>query len=428
MAIAKTCWWPRGAVPPGTPAVNAVNMHVTAKKELTGLMANEFHLPGSRNFAQGEVENYLRRLTGQQVYFLFFKKYKSGNWVVPPNRLVAFITLGDGQIERFMGGDLCIDYEPAPSIVDRDNVRSNASFALFRKTVSGGVPRVELVFYTRFFVISYAGSLDKNATAARNITRKYNYSNKIPETERAELFTRMTSMYYAKQLGPVDSHSPKRHQIQITGISHPYFGPSYIPYMMLRDTSMKTPGWFMSGSGMHNTIHGTISTKGCWMLCRNYVWNWPREETNHPALCRELLKYRRNGFQLTDDQRNTDMLKKLLVVKPSIHQAEAPVGIDRIRDRFEWWGRNSTYLQLLHHFAGIEYDKYSSRMFYYPAKPAAECAPANTAPNCFDKQNVPKWTKNIFGDMANNGSWCDLYLFKRSDRFTFETGDVAIFK
>ena len=440
--VTKVCYWPPGMVSPGVPAVNTVKLDITTKPELLNLMANEFHQQGHRTFVKDEVENFIKRLTPEQIYLLFYKKNRQGTrYIVPENRLTTFITYGDGRIDRFMAGDLNLDFKRGPTnIDDRDNARPNASFAVFFKTISPtGVPVVELAFYTRFFVISYAGLKESNAKAARRICRQKNYDS-LSSTEKADVFKYMRRMLTTKQFDDVTAIRPTRYQIQIQNINHQYFGASYIPYMMLRDRNLSTPWWFMGGT-KHNTIHSIVNTRGCWMLLRNRVWNWPNEESDYTDLVKVYIKDRIEQAkwdfnipaQYASYERNfKDLLKP---IQSKLDAPDIPYGepgpdtkytdmplFERYAKRFDWWGQNSSYIPMLKHLAGIEYDLSLADMFYYPNRPAPGL-------NSFYKQNSVKWINNIYSVKAHsNGSWCDLYLFRRSDRFTKDSGDTDVFK
>ncbi len=348
-----------------------------------------------------------------------------------------------------MGGDLCLIYGGT----EMDNVRPNASLALFRRDDTG----VELVFYTRFFVVSYAmGS--KKTTKARDLCRTHNY-NALTGADRDTVFKSMHDMYTVQAFDSVvSSKKPTRYQLQIKSVSHLTYGKPatfHIPYIYLRDKNMNTPPWFRvdkkkcSSCGhkpcnscrkeaakqkkldycckckqaglmivyrtKHNTIHGMIPTKGCWMLLRNYVWNWPDEERHYLELSRELIR-----------ERISDVLDRAkvrpLLATPDIHHTEVSDPDRRTYDRFYWWGTNPAYLELLHLLGGLKYDLNHARIFSYPK------GTAGSDPNCFKRQASAKWEPNVFGHQAHNGSWTDLYLFKRNDRFTKDSGDTDEFK
>lgn len=131
----------------------------TKRPELLALMAHEFHQDGRQDFQDdNELLYYLKRLHPNQIKLL--------NTTARNNHLTAFITFGDGCFDRLMAAHFCdrtlpripARWVPAPGgrpgeqlTIMLDNVRPNASLALFYKTPE----KIELVYYTRFFVVSY---------------------------------------------------------------------------------------------------------------------------------------------------------------------------------------------------------------------------------------------------------------------------------
>ncbi len=289
-----------------------------------------------------------------------------------------------------------------------------------------------------------------------------------------------------RKFASVTEPSPEKYQIQIESVNHLFDRNHYIPYMLLRDQNMETPKWFRGYEDPethkyeHNTIHGMFNTKGCWMLMRSKIWNWPDENANFgedcALLCEANIKDRILVEKYTywdpvDEEwkfRRANYLAEFkpllysirhLLKEPLIFQPESPPNpslhptfpdYEKYNDRLGWWGVNTTYIDFLNLFAGMKYNDYSSDRFYYPNKPDTMCPPilnpATAVPtdpsstvrdshlNIFKRQQTRvEWEKNIFGietesSGSKKGSWCDLYLFKRNDRFTRTGVDTEEFK
>lgn len=277
---------------------------LTEKTELLNLMCNEFH-DDDGNFNDREAKAFISRLTDDQLSLLESS---------PDNQLIAFITAGDGYIERSMGLDFChIVSSPA---------RATASFALFYKSSNTSI---ELAFYSRFFLISYA-TYQPAHTNFRNIldtlqASKYDPDNSDlndfkyymidnEETRKAILYNDaypwMIEQAYLQGRraynvsGFLNSRNKAKcyylslsnrfkHEMPMQFIdenSNIQSGNYYFPYTYLRNRNRngtyQTPNWFAG-----NAIHGLYNTRGCWSLLRNYHWQWPQEnidiyaDTNH---------------------------------------------------------------------------------------------------------------------------------------------------
>ena len=262
----KFCKWRKGSGPkPRSGFQLALRPFLTTRAECLDLMTNEFHKPGQRTFDSTEPDSFIERLTCDQLHLLNVK--------MPKKRLTAFIIFGDGNIDYPMGADFCRE--------EGNSVRPNASFALFFKERS----RVELVFYTRFFTISY--SHHSASKALCKTFAKDRIANRNVDSLRQRFFEAMKSLVTSgwpfrnqSPFVPLNSwKSPHRYELHIYNLAHPTIVGAHIPYIGLKDPSAdyKTPPWFSAPGGKVNTIHGMLLTKGCWMLTRNFLWNWPDE-------------------------------------------------------------------------------------------------------------------------------------------------------
>jgi hypothetical protein len=183
-----------------------------------------------------------------------------------------------------------------------------------------------------------------------------------------------------------------------------------MPYIGLRDPSEgnKTPQWFSVPGGQVNTIHGMLMTQGCWMLMRNFIWNWPNEWDYAEILADCLVKKRQTGVY------NEDAKKYMRAVLSVNYQTDLEKN----------WVNNN-YLKFVSLFGGIKFDDRNNDMKYYPKSTDL------SGNNCFkERASRPIWDASC---KFKSGSFpkhsiADLYLFKRTDRFTLEIGDQETFK
>lgn len=372
-------------------------INLTTRPEFRFLMAHEFHQVGSEEFDPTEPSNFLKRLTGKQEQFLL-NKVKDG-------RLTAFITYGDGIIDLPMGADFTPFREDGPlTELVTDSIRPNASFAFFAKTSPGGV---ELVFYTRFFVINYGGNKDDDAKQARIKLKQlemaddqktmlfsngrtavdYNKpaSNDFYVKSRSDrddtillIFNHMKKL---KKVHGVNGNGPfveiskfinanksphwrKHYYLKVEGIEHPIGNYGYFPYLSLIDENGQSIIF------AKNRLHGLYNTMGCWMLMRLGLWLWPRENedveaplqnttnyrtgyyrSKYEKICsfQHLVRYHSSYKRYIDYSNDWDSIKNLLS------------GASGPGKEWEYYANdiNYSYLSFINLFAGIKYNQFS---------------------------------------------------------------------
>lgn len=388
-----------------------VNPELTERQDLLRLMQKEFHKDGDKSFHDHEPRMFLNRLTEKQIELLNSKR-------VPSNQLTAFITFGDGFFNRHMGA--FFDDHPG-----EDSIRPNASFALFYKEEGKNKKKIELVFYTRFFVISYSMKTMKNLILARSLCRKLdeNYSSEIEK----QIFKLMGTSYYVEKFttlnskgwNPNNTNNPLRYGLLIGNIDAAVGiqgHGGYFPWIHLQVKSNNewiTPDWLKG-----NTIHGMHNTQGCWMLLRNFIWLYPKENIGdyHKELSKCYVKFL--GYP------SPNCIEKALSRKDFMQDQD-----DKNKAIRKWWwnGRNYAYLEFIHLFVGLKYNDTNLGI----SKTIASDVPVGlvSANNC--------WKITPKSEMAqlfyNNGfrkiradirePWAYCFLFKRYDKFTPDLGD-----
>lgn len=262
----------------------------TTRQALRTLMKNEFHPDGVDSFDPTEPDRYIERLTSEQLDLL------SNSALVLNNSMTAFLTFGDGFIDRPMGAD----FGGFVHLLGKDSIRPNASLGIFYKPASGS--SIELVFYTRFFVVSYyrfrkskkkCKELDGTAMgAAQRSTIKKDIFREMCDLVKNRWWNLPNKQWKAEDLKLGKWPPSHRYGLVVGPVVHPIYkkSASCFPYLYLK--AEDSPGRFnhhapfMGGGEGHNKIHGTYNTRGCWMLGRNYTWGWPNEN-----------KIAANGFQ-----------------------------------------------------------------------------------------------------------------------------------
>ena len=206
---------------------------LTTQASLQTLMANEFHDDGSANFVGKEPKNYIERLTDNQVVLL------NDPALVPPNSLTVFITVGDGFLDRPIGADFAyVNLRRGISLVGKDSIRPNASFAMFYKS-PGPVISIELVFYTRFFVVSYM-----NFRKIRDLCRELDSKKMTDTTKRDKLRIQIFDATMERVKGSYwntpnrdwqQKDVVRRYGLVIGPVCRPGNFGDYFPYRYLKD-------------------------------------------------------------------------------------------------------------------------------------------------------------------------------------------------
>lgn len=486
-----------GANRPSSCMANALKPTLTTRPELRQLMASEFHEDGRNAFYPSEPDNYLKRLHPNQLKLLNSAKNQ---------HLTGFLTFGDGCIDRLMAADFCdisSSQVAAPGgppnarlATMADNVRPNASLALFYKTAK----TLELVFYTRFFVVSYRISRAARQDCAGLAT------DPNPNQRKQQIFQSMYRGMYTLSGTPkdpsffpvssLDARNKYRLVIQsvrIESLADRAFGrstgtTSYVPYMVLQKCygdKWAVPTWMKDpSSNKASVIHGIVNTKGCWMLLRNYLWNWPDENTgnsfNHFVTCflafragdsnyiryvpRYLARHYRPGSSALDfilDHRNhayheftrvfagmhynchKDYVRfrperTFTVVAPTSglpantaqrFKTNLLEGVDEF-----WKGEQLWFTSGALRDQQREITRYEGNSRVITVTPSFARAPANgdgfILQNAFTPQPAqPQWGPNVFGQTFGFGkSWVDVFLFKRTREFTRDRGDRRTFE
>ena len=472
------------------------NIGVTTRPELLALMAHEFHREGRQDFHEEELLHYLKRLHPQQIKLL--------NTSARQNHLTAFITFGDGCFDRLMAADFCDRHLPtgvprqvqAPGgrptdklTIMLDNVRPNASLALFYRTRQ----KIDLVYYTRFFVVSY-----RLSPQAREQCRTYD--SHPTAALRQQIFNSMEKMYTVQGFGQdkafshVSRPDPRhRYRFVINSVSIESLNDaglglsagvnSYVPYIVLQKfypPKWDVPRWMKTpGTNKFSVIHGVVNTKGCWMLTRNYLWNWPDENRGenfrHLVTCflamragdpnylpyvgrylnrryrptslpEDFLLHWRNHayhefvrffagmhFNCHKDYVHSRPEKQYKVVRPpSGHPANTgssfTTNLLESTDNF-WQGEKLWFTSgsLRNQNRPITAFKGDSRTI--TVSPAFPRPPQPDDLFVLDNgftptPRPPRWGPNIFGQTFGFGqSWADVHLFRRSQDFTRDRGD-----
>jgi hypothetical protein len=489
---------------------------LTLDSDYRRMMANEFHAYDEEAFDPSEPLNYLKRLTTEQKSLLFKAD-------VPVGRLTAFVVFGDGYALRLMGGVFreYIRKGALPKITD--HARPNASFALFNRT-SGTVS--ELVFYTRFLCISYRSDEDysgnyrgyKGARRAKLASRalfgedlkaaadyaSYSAADKSfidslymlgadtlldADTLIGIFFEELSRMeLLASDFAEVTDADPERFYLN----HESGFGGTFdlfrvgidlevmVPFLTILNSQGGTPDVMIlphpevvSEVGSEpdeygtNTIHGTLNTLGCWMLLRNYVWNWPRENhevggkyTDYNTFSEEYRKYWEaydscyeaccEAHDDCDDPADAEQcteqcsiealssidgsqLTTLELPTTSAFTSRGATGKKRIL--LNWW-KNLTYFEFINRFVGYDYTGENKYHYSFPANTDLDRSGSNTGDDNLYQGNATvddpfyRYERADTGDLQSRpASWSDLYLFKRTikrtedDRIEGFTGD-----
>lgn len=385
----------------------------TEDSELQTLMAYEFYRESDKKYDPAQLEKYIDRLTRGQKAILGESDL---------NELTSFVVFGDGFIERKIGGTYVFQDDPdyvrdfiTPKINDIStrgghvrckNIASitadeavedtlnleidilpNASFAIFNKISRR---QVELLFYTRFFVINYY-MLQDCAIVARFFVKQLNTLLEQPsltaadEIRKEELKEKIRkcmqkiytvycscSRFSSRRDAPeglepslgtkVGLRSQRRFKYYLSNTS---IDPgSEIPYISIVDRD-RNPIWWMRGGSEWNTIHGTLSTRGCWMIFSNETWNYG------------------TGTDINNE--------------------------------------NYTYYEFLRLFAGIEYNSKDPTIKFKELKDRDK--------NAWDPSLPLTWKNNYVGNACGPSKpWSSLFFFNRMDQFTSDSGDGGKFK
>lgn len=405
----KTCAWPKKflGAKPGVALLECRLPVLTTRPELLKLMTNEFHQAGMKTFDPTEPRNYIKRLSCPQLALLASSRVKS-------NRLTALVTFGDGYIDRLMGATYTFD--------DKDMVRPNASLAFFNKAADG---KVELLLYTRFFVMSYFTPIRKTPewdarTQCRGLGAK-----SLTAGDKTKLFAAMSRMRVVRKgCASVTDWNPRidRYAFVIEKVANRILPgraasgsiDAYIPFMRLRQSGNPKGRvrWYSPGK-QENGMHGIIDTHSCWMLFRNHLWNWPDENSHF------------NDFaaMYSTSQRGANFAA--IQADPKLARLKSAPGFSGAGRRFAFYHgwRNYTYIPFLQLLAGLRYDGWNPYVYLLPDAPDS----AGGRHNCSGKQASPRWGTNVLGQRAVGNSWADVFLFKRTDRFTKESGDTDEF-
>jgi len=377
------------------------NIVITENEDLRKLMAYEFyHDSGTKLFDPSQCEKYLNRLTRNQKFILSKSNI---------DELTSFVVFGDGVIEQKMGGSYVYDDDyktdhitpkinsintvgsckcgrietitAAQAVADTLNldieILPNASFAIFHRKSRRNV---ELLFYTRFFVINYY-MLNNCAIVSRYLVKELNVLLDKPSLTDEEkeqkkklkenIFKCMQKVYTVfcscsnypapegsePQLKKIGLKSQKKFKYYLSNTS--IDSGTDVPYISIVDNS-RNPIWWMQGGSEWNTIHGTLFTKGCWMIFRNFTYDYD------------------TGGAGTK--------------------------------------KNYSYYEFLRLFAGMQYNLKNNLITFPEIKDRAH--------NSWDHTIPITWEPNIAGKPCGSGTpWASLFFFKRIDTFTPEDGD-----
>ncbi|MCD4650322.1 MAG: hypothetical protein K8S56_00825 [Candidatus Cloacimonetes bacterium] len=501
------------------------------------MMTNEFHKDGEESFHTVQSENFLKRLTQVQRDLLFLDSIKT-------NRLTAFIIFGDGFAERLTGGHFNNwhfkkasrnpdgTFKNIIKIIDKfpDNIRPNASFSLFNKV---NEYTSELVFYTRFFCISYYSGKDnypkhgiEHAFEARLVSRLLMNENIKETNEYKEGFNQETKYFidevdvlskdqkikkyfeelsYMKPINDTFSEvTDKPENKYYLSIMKEFGKPKYdllweenkvamVPYITVKDEDGKIPRFMTLPPGSDpndkntNTIHGSLNTKGCWTLLRNQLWNWPEEnklmenynklskisaslfseeeleaifEAEQKDLTKNDLKKELEvlrGAVLEDMTRSklneelkkeklfkyhNEIIKKLeltqdiyLLTEPNSEGFKSALLFEndskkRLLHAFDKGWLNLVYFEFVNRFLEYPYGKEDKYYYSFPSFKELDREGATGKNNIFKKLKPDAWIKNCkyIKNEKKYNDWADLYLFKRTDRFTKDDEDIETFK
>lgn len=436
------------------------------------MMTNEFHEYGQTVFHPTEPENYLKRLTQPQKDLLFLDTIEN-------NRLTAFIIFGDGYAERLMGARFtdAIKRESDNMIIEIDhNVRPNASFALFNRINESAS---EMVFYTRFLSIGYQSSkelfpnfLEKGYEGAReaklaaralldeNLKEANDYdthntevkafidalSDMTRENMLYAFFTELSKMALFRRFTEITSETPTetptKYLLSITSkfgkIKYESSGDDtegVVPYIAVKNGSgggtpdfMVLPFGDPPTSKNTNTIHGTLNTKGCWMMLRNHLWNWPCENKNDFDRYHEYEKF--SIIHVADVMTAGDLDDLQEPDTAAFRQIKSELGevprVDIELPLLKKWWRNLNYFEFVNRFLEYQYKKEDKYFYSFPPNPAIDRNGIAVGNNIFKKQN-PEIIDNHKYKKGKHNDWADLYLFKRTDRFTNDENDTESF-
>ncbi|MEM7586925.1 MAG: hypothetical protein AAF560_26275 [Acidobacteriota bacterium] len=229
----------------------------TDRPELQRLMTNEFHLPGEEDFVGDQLDSYVQRLSASQLSVLD---------TLVDNELMAFITLGDGYFDYPMSAGF--------SELKTDNVRPNASFALFYRV---SPQDVHLVYYTRFFTVSYA----EQGFNRRDCHRYDATTDPIARAALKKQIYRAMQLIPAvhKHFTPTDRSHTENFRLRLD--TRGFFQDldfTHSTWIVLEEqvgARWRIPDWLKKQR--INTLHGMINTGGCWMFQRNLLFEWPNE-------------------------------------------------------------------------------------------------------------------------------------------------------
>ncbi len=345
-----------------------IKIELTKLEDPRTLMSYEFFDTRDKTFDPSEAEKYLKRLTDGQK-FLLEKSNKGG--------LTAFIVFGDGSFDRKIGAKFITD--PWQETIDYDKdefsclgkhgkglpviktdeakskklwtgdegveIRPNSSFALFYR-YKRRPRRIDLVCYTRFFVINYSYQLtcaiiarkliaDLDAHPHWHADKKKDIKKKIIKAMSQMWIVRcccnvdpkcllgqcvnmreMKKTYrvndekkgweFACSCGdgdPLVRSSKKCPSLKKLKKRYKYYLANFTkneaqgvtPYISLVDENKKQLWWMEGGKidednednkkknkkrlPKYNTIHGSLPTRGCWMIFRNYLWEDKQSES-----------------------------------------------------------------------------------------------------------------------------------------------------
>ncbi len=474
---------------------------LTEHPELRWLMSMEFHKSSPPfEFDDSEPKNYLQRLNSQQLKIL--------EELSEPRKLTAFITFGDGEIDHPMGGlfwipELAIAYP-------------TASLALFYKYPPGN--KVELVFYTRFLAISYGPVTPGNIASKVRQEIKKLHDEHVSATRKAckkEIMKQMLklNMIRGNNILPVNTPYNRQKRYYLFISPHNYAGRIYDgtqnPWLVVKTRSNRTgiPKFIAKG----NTIHGLHNTQGCWMLLRNYIWLWPKENTLTPTPPPSTKRfytyyaglnecYQAHWTRTFDREGNVGPPPpgQVSCINNKMLDFPPPAPTYDSTTMFQLGSKNFAYYEFLRVFAGLQYNAYKDYIKFPSKKPEYRVDPhiinthnkfktnikipakdyykgekikftsgslSSQAPftieiyndlngfvtidnvdvslkpqvgdkfkivstkNCWRQGRQIRYGLNFFGQpSSHNKPWADLFVFKRNDKFTDNTGDTTEFR
>lgn len=360
-------------------------------------------------------------------------------------RTTVKLQIDDVRIDEFFGWT----EQGILKIYAIDNARPNASFALFNK-INGSTS--EMVFYTRFFTITYRSGKDiydrgyEGAHGAKEIAKSLLDPSLTKEQIKGltqEFFYQLSRMELINECFTNVIENPTKYLLSIDkNFGKKLYDSSgddtegIVPYITVKTMSGEVPKFMIlpwgdppkdDGTNI-NTIHGTLNTAGCWMLLRNHLWNWPREndKVNDRYLNYELF----SNIYTTLISRNTDDSDNLNSPPTSAFRGWSVDDGRSIEEQksdilLRWW-RNLNYFEFVIRFLGYQYKKEDKYYYSFPPNPELDRNGNAAGNNIFSKRKEMiesyKYKKGKEYD-----DWADLYLFKRTDRFTKDENDCKTF-